>query len=89
MYFDFISYNLAYMYVFVFQENVNASQVTRVAIVKCLVIGVAMESVVRIGAVVSMPTPKGAIQSVESASASPDGKVNSTSNKSRLLIGCI
>ena len=72
------------MCLFIFQENVNASQVTRVAIVKCLVIGVAMESVVRIGAIVYMPTPKGAIQSVESASANPDGKVNSTSNNGSL-----
>ena len=47
---------------------------------KCLVIGVATGSAVRIAAIVSMPTPMGAIQSVESASASRDGKVNSASN---------
>ena len=47
---------------------------------KCLVIGVATGSAVPIAAIVSMPTPMGAIQSVESASASRDGKVNSTSN---------
>ena len=47
---------------------------------KCLVTGVATGSAVRIAAIVSMPTPMGAIQSVESASASRDGKVNSASN---------
>ena len=70
------------MCLFIFQENVNASQATRVGIVKCHVIGAATGSVVRIVAIVSMPTPKGAIQSVESASANPDGKVNFTSNNS-------
>ena len=66
--------------VFFFQANVNAWQASRAAIVKCLVIGVATGSAVRIAAIVSMPTPMGAIQSVESASASRDGKVNSASN---------
>ncbi len=57
--------------------NANVWPVTKVGIVKCLVIEAATGSVVPIDAIVSLPTPKGAIQSVECASANPDGKVNS------------
>lgn len=64
--------------------NVNAWQASRAAIVKCLVIGVATGSAVRIAAIVSMPTPMGAIQSVESASASRDGKVFNVNQSAKL-----
>lgn len=51
---------------------------------KCLVIGVATGSAVPIAAIVSMPTPMGAIQSVESASASRDGKVFNVNQSAKL-----
>ena len=59
-----------------FQASANAWPVSKVAIVKCLVIGAVTGSVARIVAIVFMPTLKGAIQSAESASANLDGKVH-------------
>ena len=65
----------------IFQASANAWPVSKVAIVKCPAIGAATGSVAPIVAIVFMPTPMGAIQSVESAFAKPDGKV-----KCRILL---
>ena len=61
-----------------FQASVNVWRVSKVGIVRCLVIAGVTGLAAPIDALVIMPTPTVVIQSLESVFANTDGKVSST-----------